>query len=224
MTKDALIKNTILPYIKALVATGLLLFLPAGTIYYWQAWVFLALLFIPMMLIAIYLSKRSPELLKRRLQVKEKKPGQGLIAKMFYISVGIFFVISGLDKRFNWSTVPLVIIIVADILFLAAYFFLFLVFKENKYLAHTVVVEEGQQVVSTGPYAVVRHPMYLSELLMFIFAPVALGSYWAIIVNIPLVALLAVRIFTEEKVLLSELKGYHGYIQKTKYRFIPGIL
>ncbi|MFA4888929.1 MAG: isoprenylcysteine carboxylmethyltransferase family protein [Candidatus Omnitrophota bacterium] len=223
MEQGVLIKNTILPYLKALVATALLLFLPAGTFLYWQAWVFLALFFVPMLLIAIYLFKRSPELLKRRLQVKEKLPGQSILAKLFYSSVCLFFIISGLDRRYNWSSVPQVFIIVSDILFLAGYFFLFLVFKENKYLAHTVVVEEGQEVVATGPYAVVRHPMYLAELIMFIFAPLVLGSYWAITVNILLIAVLVSRVISEEQVLLLELKGYRQYSQKTKYRLIPGI-
>lgn len=217
------IKKTIKSYINAIIATALTLFLPAGTIFYWQAWVFMILFFTPMMLIAIYLFKREPELLKRRLEVKEKKPGQGILAKMFYISVCLFFIISGLDRRFSWSFVPLVIIMVSDILFLAGYLFLFLVFKENKYLAHTVVVEEGQEVVTTGPYAVVRHPMYLAELIMFIFAPLALGSYWALIVNVLLIALLVVRIITEEQVLLKELRGYLEYTRKTRYRLVPGI-
>ncbi|NQT23263.1 MAG: isoprenylcysteine carboxylmethyltransferase family protein [Candidatus Omnitrophica bacterium] len=223
MKQDALIKNTILPYVKALAATALLLFLPAGTIFYWQAWIFMALFFIPMMLITIYLSLRDPELLKRRLEVREKKPKQGIISKMFYVSIGLFFIISGFDRHYGWSSVPFTIIIVSDILFLAGYLFLFLVFKENKYLAHTIVVEKEQVVVTTGPYAIVRHPMYLSELVMFIFAPLALGSYWAITVNILLIAVLVVRIITEEQVLLLELKGYRDYTQKTKYRLIPGI-
>jgi len=217
------LKRIIKSYINAIIATALTLFLPAGTIFYWQAWIFMVLFSVPMMLIAAYLFKRSPELLKRRLEVKEKKPGQSIIAKMFYISVCLFFIVSGLDKRFGWSSVPLVIVIVSEILFLAGYLFLFLVFKENKYLAHTIVVEEDQKVVSTGPYAVVRHPMYLAELIMFIFAPLALGSYWAIIVNALLISLLAVRIVTEEEILLEELKGYREYTGKTRYRLVPGI-
>jgi len=217
------IKKIIKSCINAIIATIVTLFLPAGTIFYWQAWVFMVLFFIPMMLIAAYLFKRSPELLKRRLEVKEKKPGQSIIAKMFYISVCLFFIVSGLDKRFGWSSVPLVMVIVSEILFLAGYLFLFLVFRENKYLAHTIVVEEGQRVVSTGPYAIVRHPMYLAELIMFIFAPLALGSYWAVIVNVLLIALLAVRIVTEEEVLFKELSGYREYTLKIRYRLVPGI-
>jgi protein-S-isoprenylcysteine O-methyltransferase Ste14 len=106
---------------------------------------------------------------------------------------------------------------------LLGYLFLFLTFKENKYLAHTVVVAEGQQVVTTGPYALVRHPFYLAELIMFIFAPIALGSYWAVIPNILLIAILAIRIITEEQLLLSELKGYREYTQRTRYRLIRGL-
>jgi protein-S-isoprenylcysteine O-methyltransferase Ste14 len=223
MQQTRLLTKTFLPYLKALAVTILLLFLPAGTIFYWQAWFFIVLFFIPMMLIAVYLFKHSPELLQRRLQVKERLPRQGILAKLFYISVGLFFVISGLDRRYGWSSVPLALIVVSGILFLAGYFFLFLVFKENKYLAHTVVVEEGQQVVSTGPYALVRHPMYLSELIMFIFAPLILGSYWALAVNILLVVILAMRIISEEQVLLRGLKGYCGYTHKTRFRLIPGI-
>jgi protein-S-isoprenylcysteine O-methyltransferase Ste14 len=218
-----MIKHTIFSMSVATLTTALLLFLPAGNIYYWQAWVFLPLFFIPMVLIALYLFKREPELLKRRLDTKEKKPGQGLIAKMFYISVCLIFLISGLDNRYRWSSVPLSVIIISDILFLAGYFFLYLVFKENKYLAHTVVVEKDQQIVTTGPYAIVRHPMYFAELIMFVFAPLGLGSYWAIAVNILLVAVLVARILTEEGVLIQELKGYQDYAKRTAYRLIPGI-
>jgi protein-S-isoprenylcysteine O-methyltransferase Ste14 len=106
---------------------------------------------------------------------------------------------------------------------LACYFFLFLVFKENKYLAHTIVVEKDQRVVTTGPYAIVRHPMYLAELFMFIFTPLGLGSYWAITVNVLLILILVLRILTEEKVLLQELNGYRNYTEETRYRLIPGI-
>jgi len=218
-----MIKHVAYSILVAITITALLLFMPAGTIDYWQAWIFMLLFFIPMILIVLYLFKCSPELLKRRLDVKEKKPGQSIIAKMFYITVCSFFVISGLDRRFNWSQVPLAIMIISDVLFLAGYFMLFLVFKENKYLAHTIVVEKDQQVVSSGPYAIVRHPMYLAELIMFIFAPLGLGSYWAVFVNILLVAVLVTRIITEEQALLCEFKGYGEYTQKTKYRLIPGI-
>jgi protein-S-isoprenylcysteine O-methyltransferase Ste14 len=218
-----MIKHAIFSYLVAAATTVLLLFLPAGTLHYWQAWIFMALFLIPMMLIAAYLFRYSPELLKRRLDTKEKKPGQAIIAKSFYIIVCSIFVISGLDKRYSWSSVPFPVVIVSEILFLAGYLFLFLVFRENKYLAHTVVVAKDQEVVMTGPYAIVCHPMYLSELIMFVFAPMALGSYWGIVPNILLIAVLAVRIITEERLLLAELKGYGDYTRKTRYRLIPWV-
>jgi protein-S-isoprenylcysteine O-methyltransferase Ste14 len=217
------IKHAIYSIFVTTLTTMLLLFLSAGTIYYWQGWFFIPLFSVPMIFIAFYLFRHSPELLKRRLDVKEKKPKQGIIAKMFYVSICLVFLISGLDKRYNWSSVPTSFVIVSDILFLAGYSFLFFVFKENKYLAHTVIVEKNQQVVTTGPYSIVRHPMYLAELIMFIFAPIGLGSYWAISANILLIVVLAARILTEEQVLLQGLKGYGDYIHKTKYRLIPGI-
>jgi protein-S-isoprenylcysteine O-methyltransferase Ste14 len=176
-----------------------------------------------MILITIYLFKRSPELLERRLEVREKKPGQSIIAKMFYISICLFFVICGLDRRFNWSSVPFILVAVSQVFFLGGYYFLFMVFKENKYLAHTVVVVKDQQVVTTGPYTIVRHPMYLAELIMFIFAPLALGSYWALVVNVLLIVVLVARILTEEQVLLKELTGYPEYTHKTRYRLFFGI-
>jgi protein-S-isoprenylcysteine O-methyltransferase Ste14 len=218
-----MIKHTVFSYLVAAVTTAILLFLPAGTIFYWQGWVFMALFFIPMAFIALYMVKRSPELLKRRLDTKERKPLQVILAKLFYITVSSIFVISGLDKRYSWSSLPITVIMASGFIFLAGYWFLFLVFKENKYLAHTVTVEEGQETVTTGPYAVVRHPMYLAELIMFVFAPMLLGSYWGIAPNILLVIILVIRIITEEEVLLQGLKGYGEYVRKTRYRLIPGI-
>ena len=218
-----MLKHAILSYLKAFITTAALIFISAGTLSYQQAWVFLAFFFVPMALIAAYLFKRSPELLKRRLDTKEKKPGQGALAKLFYITVGSFFVLSGLDRRFGWSSVPFAVVVASQAFFLAGYLLLFLSLKENKYLAHTVVVTKDQQVVTTGPYAFVRHPFYLAELIMFIFAPLALGSYWGVISNILLIAILAIRIVTEEQFLLQELKGYREYTSKTIYRLIPGI-
>jgi protein-S-isoprenylcysteine O-methyltransferase Ste14 len=215
--------NALLRCIVAAAITALLLFLPAGTVDYPQAWAFVVLFSIPMLLIALYISKNSPELLKRRLKTRESSLVQNILAKTFYTSIGLSFVISGLDKRCGWSSVPPIVCIAAGAVFLAGYFLLFLVFRENKYLAHTVRTEEGQEVVTTGPYAVVRHPMYFSEFIMFVSAPLVLGSYWAIAASIPLLIALVIRIATEEKVLLQGLAGYREYMQKTKYRLILGI-
>ena len=150
LKENAMTKQAILSYLKAAVATALLIFLSAGTVYYWQGWIFMALFFIPMAFIAVFLFKCSPELFKRRLDTKEKNPGQSIIAKLFYVSICLFFVISGLDKRYNWSAVPFVVVVISDILFFVGYSFLFLAFKENKYLSHTITVAKDQHVVTTG--------------------------------------------------------------------------
>jgi protein-S-isoprenylcysteine O-methyltransferase Ste14 len=218
-----MVRKTVITLLKSFFSTAICLFLAAGTIAYWQAWVFLPVFIIPMALIALYTVQQSPDLAGRRLAVKEQRPGQTIIAILFYVSVYLNFFLSGLDHRFNWSFVPLWAVVLAEILFLAGYYLLFLVFKENKYLAHTVTVEKGQPTITTGPYAIVRHPMYLAELIMFIFAPLVLGSYLAMTANILLIVVLATRIITEENVLLRGLEGYKDYTQKTRYRLIPGI-
>lgn len=217
-------RNLFARFAAAVVATTLLLFLPAGTLAWWQAWIYLPLFFfVPMALIARYLVQRDRELLRRRLQTKEIKPGQRLIAALFYASIGIAFVIAGFDRRLGWSDVPQAATIVAALLFLAGYALLFLVFKTNTYLAHTVRVEEHQRVVTTGSYAWVRHPMYLAQIVMFLSTPPALGSLWALASAIPLIAAMVLRIVTEERVLLRELKGYGDYTRITRYRIIPGV-
>lgn len=221
--REKLIKIVALRYLVALMVTGLVLFISAGTFAYGQAWIYLAMLYGPMIGIIWYLFVRDFELLKRRLQTKEREPGQSTLSNLFYISIGLVLVIAGLDKRLGWSSVPSLIMIVSSIFFLVGYFFLFLVFKKNKYLAHTVVVEDKQTVVLSGPYAVVRHPMYASELMMSFFTALLLGSYWAILPNVLLMVLLVARIITEERFLLEKLSGYHEYTLKVKYRLIPGI-
>lgn len=221
--KAELIKRVIPRYARSVFLTGLTLFLAAGTFSYWQAWVFLAIFYIPMLFIIAYLVQCDSDLLKRRLKTQEIKPGQSFLANMFYITCYSVAIISGLDRRCYWSYVPLPIVILSEILFLAGYIFLFWVFKENKYLAHTVVIEKEQEAVTWGPYALVRHPMYFSELIMFIFACLALGSYWALIITTVMIGVLAARIVTEERLLMQELNGYQEYARKTKYRLIPGI-
>jgi protein-S-isoprenylcysteine O-methyltransferase Ste14 len=216
-----MIKKTVITVLKSGLSTALFLFISAGTLFYWQAWVFLFLFTIPMALIALFTVQQSPDLAKRRLEVKEKRPEQTVIANLFYVSVYLNFLLCGLDYRFNWSVVPGWMVVLSEILFLGGYYLLFLVFKENRYLAHTVTVEKDQPTITTGPYALVRHPMYLAELIMFIFASLALGSYWAISANILLIAVLIARITTEEETLLRDLNGYKEYVQKTKYRLIP---
>jgi len=211
---------------RLLVVIPLLLamfFLPAGTFAYWEAWVYLTVLLIPMFLVLIYLLKNDPELLARRMRMREKETEQKLITKFSYVYFLLAFLLPGFDKRFEWSNVPVAVVIVADILVLLGYGVFFLVLRENRYASRIIEVEQEQKVISSGPYAIVRHPMYLGVSLMYILSPLALGSYWAMIPSLLIIPLLVARIRNEESVLGRELKGYQEYMQKTKYRLIPGI-
>lgn len=223
MNQDELTKKIIVRYIMAIVVMGLMLFLPAGTCFYWQGWLYMAILFIPMIFVIYYLLKHNPGLLERRMKAKEENARQSIIMKLLSISYAVGFIIPGLDKRYNWSSVPAAVVIVSDIIVLAGYLLCFFVFIENKYASRVIEVEEGQDAVTTGPYAVVRHPMYLAAMIMLIFTPLALGSYWALVTVILLVVLLVARILSEEQILLRDLKGYREYTGKVRYRLIPGV-
>ncbi len=211
---------------RVLVVIALLLamfFLPAGTFAYWEAWVYLAVLLIPMFLVLIYLLEKDPKLLERRMRMREKEAEQKLIIRISHLHFLLTFLLPGFDKRFEWSNVPVVVVIVADVLVLLGYGMFFLVLRENRYASRIIEVEQEQKVISSGPYAIVRHPMYLAVSLMYILSPLALGSYWAMTPSLLIIPLLAARIRNEEGVLGRELKGYQEYVQKTKYRLVPGI-
>lgn len=202
---------------------GLMLFLPAGSLDFWQAWIYLAVLIIPVSIVVFYFLKYDPELLERRMRLKEKEEKQKTIVKLGIIIFFIGFIIPGLDYRYHWSNVPVYLVIAANAFVLSGYIFFFLVFRENSYASRIIEVEKGQQVITTGPYAIVRHPMYLGVLVMYLFTPLALGSYWAIIFFLPLIPLLVSRLLNEEEVLLRELPGYGEYCQKMRYHLIPFI-
>jgi protein-S-isoprenylcysteine O-methyltransferase Ste14 len=198
-------------------------FLPAGTFAYWEAWLYLAILLVPMLLVLAYLLKNDPELLVRRLKMREREAEQRLIIKLSYFYFLITFLLPGFDHRFGWSEVPGVVVVFADVVVLLGYGMFFLVLRENRYASRIIEIAPEQQVISRGPYALVRHPMYLGVMLMYVFSPLALGSYWAMIPAIGIIPLLVARIRNEESVLARELKGYSDYIQKTRYRLMPGI-
>ena len=213
-------------FVRLLIMIPLLLamfFLPAGTFAYWEAWLYLTVLLIPMVFVLIYLLRNDPELLERRMRMREKEASQKMIIKLGSLYYLLIFLIPGFDKRFGWSNVPIVVVIVADVLVLMGYGIFFLVLRENRYASRIIEVELGQEVISSGPYAIVRHPMYLGVSLMYILSPLALGSYWATIPSLLIIPLLVARIRNEESVLGRELKGYKEYMQKTKYRLIPGL-
>jgi protein-S-isoprenylcysteine O-methyltransferase Ste14 len=218
------LRNTvILRFIMAIVFLGVIFFIPAGTIFYWEAWVYCAMLLIPMLFFLIYLLNKSPETLMRRMKTTEKEKRQKLLIGLTWLVFLLAFVIPGLDFRFGWSRVPIWLVVVSALIILGGYLIFMLVVRENEYAARTVVVEKDQQVISTGPYSLVRHPLYTGVLLIFIFSPLALGSFWALIAFIPLPVLVILRIFNEEKVLSLQLPGYKEYMQKVKYRLIPYI-
>jgi protein-S-isoprenylcysteine O-methyltransferase Ste14 len=227
MSQNTTLAKTILTNILRLVfgilIIGVLFFLPAGTFNYWQAWAWLATIFIPMGVSFVYLVKRDPALLERRTRTNETRTVQKFIIGASVIYFLIVFLLPGFDKRFGWSAVPVWFVIVADLIVLAAFILYILVLRANTYASRVIEVEQGQQVITTGPYALVRHPMYLSQILMMVSTPLALGSYWAVIPSLALIPLLAARAKNEEQLLLTDLPGYREYTQKTRYRLFPGI-
>ncbi len=206
-----------------IIILGFMLFLPAWTFNYWQAWIYMLILAVPMIFIVRYLYQHSPKLLERRMRMREKEKTQKLIQAVLWPIFLLAFIIPGFDYRLHWSNVPLTFIIISDVLVLFGYLFVALVFKTNSYASRIIEVEKGQKVITTGPYEAVRHPMYLGVFIMYAFSTLALGSYWAMIPVSLIVPILVVRIVGEEKELLKNLEGYKEYVEKTKYRLIPGI-
>ena len=216
-----LLLNALTKFTAGLLLVALLLFLPAGTIRYPGGLLFLCLLFVPMLLLGIVMLARARDLLAKRLDVKEKQGTQkGVVAVMGLIFLS-GFILAGLDFRFGWSKVPLPVVIVASVLFLVGYALYAEVMRENAYLSRTIKVEEGQTVISTGLYAVVRHPMYMASTVMFLALPLVLGSWYALIPFALYPVIMVVRIRGEEKLLTAELSGYEDYKRKVKYRMIP---
>jgi protein-S-isoprenylcysteine O-methyltransferase Ste14 len=221
--KKPIYKKALLMLFAALVILPLMFFIPAGTIEYWQAWLFCATIFIPFIIVFPYLLKRKPELLARRMQYKEKEANEKHVIKISNMVFLAGMLIPGLDRRFHWSVVPTNSVLIADLLVLLSYLFIIRVFLENSYASRIVEVTKDQKVISTGPYAFVRHPMYLGILIMYLAMPVALGSYWAIIPFLALPVILGIRILDEERLLRKELPGYKKYCQKTRWRILPFI-
>ncbi len=218
-----LLIQAITKYLLGLLLVGLLLFLPQGTVAYPNGWLFLALLFLPMLLFGVVLYVKSPALLAKRLDSREKESAQKGVLALSALIFPAGFILSALDCRFEWSTVPLWLVITASVLFLSGYGMYFEVMRENVWLSRTIEVQANQTVVQTGLYGVVRHPMYLATLLMFLPIPLILGSFWGLIPFALYPTVLVIRIRNEEKVLTEALSGYAEYTDKVKYRLIPFI-
>ena len=215
---EALIKFTC-----GLLLVGLLIFLPAGTLAYANGWLLVGILFVPMLVAGFVMLFKSPEFLKKRLDAKEKQSAQkGVLAFSGLMFIG-GFVVAGLDFRFGWSQMPGWVVMVGAALFLAAYGLYAEVMRENAYLSRTVKVEQGQSVVDTGLYGIVRHPMYAVTILLFMVIPLVLGSWYALIPFAFYPVIIVVRLKDEEELLTRELPGYDEYKQKVRYRLIPFI-
>jgi protein-S-isoprenylcysteine O-methyltransferase Ste14 len=207
-----------------LVAFGAMLFLPAGTFHYWQAWVFLAVFALSTWIPSVYLMRTNPAALERRMRVgpsAEARTLQRILITVIFIAFPAMFVISALDHRFGWSSVPASVSVIGDVLVAIGLGLSMLVIVQNSYAAANVTVEAGQQLVSTGLYGLMRHPMYTGNVFLMLGIPLALGSYWGLLLFIPGLVVLVLRIRDEEDLLTHELSGYRDYTQRVHYRLLP---
>jgi protein-S-isoprenylcysteine O-methyltransferase Ste14 len=208
------------------VIIGVFLFLPAWTLDYWQAWVYLFVFSGSCAIVTLYFLKHDTELIKRRVKAgptAEKEKTQKVIQSLANVAFILGILLPGLDHRFQWSQIPVSLVLTSDVIVLLGFIAVFLVFKENTYTSAIVEVDPDQKVISTGPYRLVRHPMYAGALVMFLFTPVALGSFWGVLGTIPLIVLIIFRLLDEEKFLAEHLSGYKEYCNTTRYRLIPRI-
>ena len=210
-------------FLMGLVLVGLLIFLPAGTLCYPCGWLLMAVLFVPMFIAGLVMLFRSPELLRKRLDAKEKEMEQKSVVALSGIMFFAAFVIAGLNYRFAWTVMPSWTVWGAVMVFLLSYIMYAEVLRENAYLSRTIEVQENQKVIDTGLYGVVRHPMYSATILLFLSMPLVLGSVYSFLIFLAYPFIIAKRIRSEEKLLEKELDGYHEYKQKIKYRLIPFI-
>lgn len=213
--------QALVKFLIGLFLVGAVLFLPAGGFAYWNGWLFVGLLFVPMLILGVVLFVKAPTLLEKRLNAKEKQGAQkGVLALSALIFMG-GFVLAGLDFRFSWSHVPLWAVIAASLVLLVSYALYAEVMRENAYLSRTIEVQQGQRVIDKGLYGVVRHPMYAATIWLFLAIPVVLGSWWALVLFAFYIPVLILRILNEEKVLTAGLEGYADYKKRVKYRLIP---
>ena len=215
--------SAIIKFLLGIILVGVLIFLPAGSLEFYQGWVLMGVLFIPMLITGIIMVIKSPKLLASRLKAKEKQKEQDLVQKLSGLMFLVGFILAGLGYRFNWYILPLPVVIIASVTFIIGYVLYAEVLRENAYLSRTIEVQEGQKVIDTGLYGVVRHPMYSATLILFLSMPLILGSLYSLIVFLSYPFIIAFRIKNEEKFLEKELVGYKEYKQKVKYRLIPFI-
>ena len=215
--------QAIIKFALGVLITGTLLFIPANTIYYWNGWLFMGLLFVPMFIAGIILMLKNPEILKKRLNAKENENEQKQVVVFSGLMFLVGFIIAGLNYKYNWIIIPNIVVIVSSILFILAYILYAEVLRENTYLSRTIEVQENQKVIDTGLYGIVRHPMYAVTILLFLTMPLILGSAQSFIIFLVYPIIISKRIKNEEKILEKELLGYTEYKNKVKYKVIPFI-
>lgn len=213
--------QAIAKFFLGVILVGALVFVPAGTLSFYNGWLFMAILFVPMFGAGIVMMFKNPELLKKRLNAKEKRGEQALVVKLSGLMFLSGFIVAGLNFRFGWYMVSRGVSVGATVVFLIAYLLYAEVLRENTYLSRTIEVQEGQKVIDTGLYGIVRHPMYSVTLLLFLAMPLILGSVYAFVIFLAYPFIIAARIRNEEELLEEELAGYKEYKQKVKYRMIP---
>ena len=213
--------GAILKFLLGVVLVGVLIFLPAGTLVFFNGWLLMGILFVPMFCAGIVMMSKNPDLLKSRLDAKEKQTDQSMVVKLSGLMFLAGFIVAGLGFRFGWFVLPKGVAIGGAVVFLAAYILYAEVLRENTYLSRTIQVQENQKVIDTGLYGIVRHPMYSATLLLFLSMPIVLGSIYSFIIFLAYPFIIAKRIKGEESFLEKELDGYRAYKQKVKYRLIP---
>ena len=221
--KKSLFVQAVGKFLLGVVLVGVLVFLPAGTLHFWRGWLFMGILFVPMFLAGLVMLKKNPALLQSRLNAKEKEREQSLVVKLSGLMFFAGFIVAGLNFRFGWYILPKAVSIAAAVVFLASYALYAEVLRENTYLSRTIEVQEGQQVVDTGLYGIVRHPMYSVTLVLFLAMPLVLGSIYAFVIFLVYPFIIAKRIRNEERVLTAELNGYAAYKEKVRWRLLPFI-
>ena len=215
--------SAIIKFSLGVLIIGLLLFIPANTMNYWNGWLFMGLLFIPMFIAGIVMMIKSPELLRKRLNAKEKETEQKQVVALSGLMFLAGFIIAGLNYKYSWIILPNLVVTISSVIFIIAYILYAEVLRENAYLSRTIEVQENQKVIDTGLYGIVRHPMYATTILLFLSMPLVLGSAISFLIFLVYPFIIAKRIKNEEEVLERELKGYSEYKKKVKYRMIPFI-
>ena len=221
MSRSKLLLTVLSRLISGVIMFALMFFLPAGTWSYWQAWMYIGVLIIPMLFVLAYFMKRDPELLERRMKMREERGQQRRIIGISVLFFILGYLLPGFDIRYGWSNMPAWVSIAAAVVMFLSYLLVFRTMQVNSYLSRIIEVAENQKVIDTDVYGVVRHPMYVGMVVLYVVSPIVLGSWWAVIPALVIIPVIVARILDEEKALENELAGYKEYKQKVKYRLIP---